>query len=119
MERSSVLLRRLWFVFAALLVLALVAACQAPAPAAPASESAAPAEDTGSAAEESSLPAAEGTFTYWGGLIFSEAANQMLVDRIEQWGEERGVDVDVVMINHSPSSVTCAVCRHFGFLGVA
>ncbi|MEZ4636056.1 MAG: extracellular solute-binding protein [Caldilineaceae bacterium] len=101
MERSSVLLRRLWFVFAALLVLALVAACQAPAPAAPASESAAPAEDTGSAAEESSLPAAEGTFTYWGGLIFSEAANQMLVDRIEQWGEERGVDVDVVMINQN------------------
>ncbi|MCB0115451.1 MAG: extracellular solute-binding protein [Caldilineaceae bacterium] len=101
MERSSVLLRRLWFVFAALLVLALVAACQAPVPAAPASESAAPAEDTGSAAEESSLPAAEGTFTYWGGLIFSEAANQMLVDRIEQWGEERGVDVDVVMINQN------------------
>ncbi|MBI1293917.1 extracellular solute-binding protein [bacterium] len=47
------------------------------------------------------MPAADGTFTYWGGLIFSEAANQMLVDRIEQWGEERGVNVDVVMINQN------------------
>ncbi|MFZ1754627.1 MAG: extracellular solute-binding protein, partial [Caldilineaceae bacterium] len=52
-------------------------------------------------------PAAEalaedvGTFTYWGGLIFSDEANQMLVDRIEAWGEDRGVDVDVVMINQN------------------
>lgn len=96
--RSSVLLRRIWFVFAALLILVMVAACQAPAPAAPTGDATAPAaEET----DGSSLPAADGTFTYWGGLIFSEAANQMLVDRIEQWGEERGVDVDVVMINQN------------------
>lgn len=100
--RSSVLLRRLWLVFAALSILVMVAACQAPAPAAPAADATAPAaEEADSTAEESSLPAADGTFTYWGGLIFSEAANQMLVDRIEQWGEERGVDVDVVMINQN------------------
>lgn len=41
------------------------------------------------------------TFVYWGGLIFSEDANNMLVERIEQWGEERGVDVEVVMINQN------------------
>lgn len=100
--RSSVRLRRIWFVFAALLILVMVTACQAPAPAAPAGDATAPAaEEADSSAEESSLPAADGTFTYWGGLIFSEAANQMLVDRIEQWGEERGVDVDVVMINQN------------------
>jgi multiple sugar transport system substrate-binding protein len=100
--RSSVLLRRIWFVFAALSILVMVAACQAPVPAAPAGDATAPAaEEADSSAEESSLPAADGTFTYWGGLIFSEAANQMLVDRIEQWGEERGVDVDVVMINQN------------------
>ena len=100
--RSSVRLRRIWFVFAALSILVMVAACQAPVPAAPAGDATAPAaEEADSSAEESSLPAADGTFTYWGGLIFSEAANQMLVDRIEQWGEERGVDVDVVMINQN------------------
>lgn len=40
-------------------------------------------------------------FTYWGGLIFSETANQMLVDRITQWGQERGVATEVVMINQN------------------
>jgi multiple sugar transport system substrate-binding protein len=102
MARSTLVSRRIWYVFSALLILFVVAACQpaapAPAPAAPAApaagESAAPAQEAG-------LPAAEGTFTYWGGLIFSEAANQMLVDRIEQWGAERGVPVEVVMINQN------------------
>jgi multiple sugar transport system substrate-binding protein len=41
------------------------------------------------------------TFTYWGGLIFSDTANQMLVDRINQWGQEKGIKVDVVMINQN------------------
>ncbi|MBK8024837.1 MAG: extracellular solute-binding protein [Chloroflexi bacterium] len=41
------------------------------------------------------------TFVYWGGLIFSETANQMLVDRITAWGAERGVPVEVVMINQN------------------
>lgn len=45
--------------------------------------------------------AQDDTFTYWGGLIFSENANQLLVDRIEQWGAEQGVNVDVVMINQN------------------
>jgi multiple sugar transport system substrate-binding protein len=99
MKRSAFLSRRLWYVLSALLIVLLVAACQ---PAAPAAEPAEPAaEATAAPAEEAAMPAAEGTFTYWGGLIFSEAANQMLVDRIEQWGAERGVDVEVVMINQN------------------
>ena len=40
-------------------------------------------------------------FTYWGGLIFSDKANQLLVDRITKWGEEKGVDTEVVMINQN------------------
>ncbi|MBZ0294636.1 MAG: extracellular solute-binding protein [Anaerolineae bacterium] len=44
---------------------------------------------------------AQDTFVYWGGLIFSETANNLLVERINQWGEERGIPVDVVMINQN------------------
>ena len=58
----------------------------------------APAAAATTAAE---LPAAEGTFTYWGGLIFSETANNLVVERVQQWGKERGVPVDVVMINQN------------------
>jgi multiple sugar transport system substrate-binding protein len=50
---------------------------------------------------EDAVAAFEGTFTYWGGLIFSDTANQMLVDRVEAWGAERGIDVEVVMINQN------------------
>jgi multiple sugar transport system substrate-binding protein len=44
---------------------------------------------------------AQETFTYWGGLIFSDAANTMFVEKIEEWGRERGINVDVVMINQN------------------
>lgn len=81
------------------LLLILLAACAAPV--APAEGEGAAGDAAADTAAEGEAPAAEGTFTYWGGLIFSDAANQMLVDRIEQWGEERGVDVDVVMINQN------------------
>jgi multiple sugar transport system substrate-binding protein len=47
------------------------------------------------------VAAQSSTFTYWGGLIFSEAANQALVSRINQWGAERGIPVEVVMINQN------------------
>jgi multiple sugar transport system substrate-binding protein len=68
-----------------------------------------PAESGGTAAQsgeeemsvEDAAAAFEGTFTYWGGLIFSDTANQMLVDKIEAWGAERGIDVEVVMINQN------------------
>ena len=41
------------------------------------------------------------TFTYWGGLIFSDEANTMFAERIEQWGAEKGIPVEVVMINQN------------------
>jgi len=49
------------------------------------------------------LPAQElgGDLTYWGGLIFSEEANALLVSEIEAWGEANGVDVTVEMINQN------------------
>jgi multiple sugar transport system substrate-binding protein len=90
----------------------LLAGCPAPAPAGgdagaaaePAAEATeAPAEEAAAEEPAAEAPAAasDDVFTYWGGLIFSDAANQMLVDRITQWGEERGVQTEVVMINQN------------------
>jgi multiple sugar transport system substrate-binding protein len=39
--------------------------------------------------------------TYWGGLIFSDDANQLLSDTITKWGEDNGVQTEVVMINQN------------------
>lgn len=44
---------------------------------------------------------AQDTFTYWGGLIFSDAANSAHEARVRQWGEENGINVEVVMINQN------------------
>jgi multiple sugar transport system substrate-binding protein len=38
---------------------------------------------------------------YWGGLIFSDEANQLLVDTINAWGDANGVETEVVMINQN------------------
>jgi multiple sugar transport system substrate-binding protein len=43
----------------------------------------------------------EDKFVYWGGLIFSEEANDAIVARIEAWGEMNGIEVEVVMINQN------------------
>jgi multiple sugar transport system substrate-binding protein len=87
-----------------MLVTALVASACA-APAAPAGGDTAPAPAAAGAATEPAADAppapAEGVFTYWGGLIFSDAANQMVVDRVTQWGQERGIETEVVMINEN------------------
>ena len=40
-------------------------------------------------------------FVFWGGLIFSEEANDALVERIEEWGELNDIEVEVVMINQN------------------
>jgi len=40
-------------------------------------------------------------FVYWGGLIFSEAANNLFVKEVQEWGQKRNIDVDVVMINQN------------------
>ena len=45
-----------------------------------------------------------GKFTYWGGLIFSDDANNMLVAEIEKWGDENGIDAEVVMINQNETN---------------
>jgi multiple sugar transport system substrate-binding protein len=39
--------------------------------------------------------------TYWGGLIFSDAANKLLTDTINDWGKQNGVETEVVMINQN------------------
>jgi len=45
--------------------------------------------------------ALSGKVTYWGGLIFSEDANNLLTETINQWGSDNGVETEVVMINQN------------------
>lgn len=97
--------RHVWV--ATLVVASVLAACAPTAPAAPAGDSGAAATPTTAAAPEAPTPLPEipapreGVFTYWGGLIFSDAANQMLVDEITEWGQEFGIETEVVMINQN------------------
>jgi multiple sugar transport system substrate-binding protein len=42
--------------------------------------------------------------TYWGGLIFSDDANNLLSDTINQWGDDNNVDTEVVMINQNETN---------------
>ena len=42
--------------------------------------------------------------TYWGGLIFSDDANKLLVDTINDWGAKNGVETEVVMINQNETT---------------
>ena len=42
--------------------------------------------------------------TYWGGLIFSDAANSMLTDTINAWGKANNIETDVVMINQNETN---------------
>jgi multiple sugar transport system substrate-binding protein len=53
------------------------------------------------AATSSSAQDLGGELTFWGGLIFSDEANDLLVDEAEAWGEANGVAVEVVMINQN------------------
>lgn len=95
--RSRVAFRKL--ALPAVLAL-LVAACAAP-PSAPAQPQAPAQPATAEATQLPAAPAPGAKFTYWGGLIFSDVANQMLVDKINEWGRLRGIEVDVVMINQN------------------
>jgi multiple sugar transport system substrate-binding protein len=93
-------MRKVWAL--ALLLTLLMAACApAAAPAGQAPAGGAPAAAATEAPAAEPVAGSDEVFTYWGGLIFSDAANQMLVDRITQWGEERGVQTEVVMINQN------------------
>ncbi len=86
--------RFLFVVVSLLFVAAVMAACAPAATTAPAATSA-------PGAVNQPLPKAVGKVTYWGGLIFSDDANNAQVARIQQWGKDRGVEVDVVMINQN------------------
>ena len=95
-NRVTQLLRQRHFWVLMLVMAVVVSAC---APTAPAASDGAPAPAAEAAATEPApeptplpeIPAPrEGVFTYWGGLIFSDAANQMLVDAITAWGKSVG-----------------------------
>ena len=60
--------------------------------------------------------AQDDTFTYWGGLIFSDEANSAHVARIEEWGELRGVPVEVVMINQNETVTRVSAAIEAGTL---
>jgi multiple sugar transport system substrate-binding protein len=110
--------RHLWAL--ALVLVMVVSACTASAPtgggdsaATPTTAAAAPAEPTAL----SEIPAPrEGVFTYWGGLIFSDAANQMLVDEITEWGQEYGIETEVVMINQNETQQRVSAAVEAGTL---
>lgn len=42
--------------------------------------------------------------TYWGGLIFSDDANNWQVQAIKDWAKANKIDIDVVMINQNETS---------------
>ena len=52
--------------------------------------------------------------TYWGGLIFSDEANNLLVETINAWGAANGVETEVVMINQNETvqKVSAAVASN-------
>ena len=48
------------------------------------------------------LPKLQGDkFVYWGGLIFSDKANKMFEERVKEWGKQRNIPVEVVMVNQN------------------
>jgi multiple sugar transport system substrate-binding protein len=46
----------------------------------------------------------DGTFTYWLGLTFPESSNTLEKQRIENWGKELGINVEVVEVNQNDTS---------------
>ncbi len=52
--------------------------------------------------------------TYWGGLIFSDVANKLLVDEVNAWGAANGIQTEVVMINQNETvqKVSAAVASN-------
>jgi len=101
-------------------------ATKAPAPAAsaaPAGTSApagmtAPAATTGAAATAGTtgttaaatpgMVQSTGKMTYWGGLIFSDDANNWQVQAIKDWGKQNKIEIDVVMINQNETNTKVA-----------
>ena len=52
--------------------------------------------------------------TFWGGLIFSDKANKLLVETIRKWGADNGIQAEVVMINQNETvqKVSAAVASN-------
>jgi len=66
---------------------------------------------SGSAAAGTAAPAVisgTGKLTYWGGLIFSDDANNLQVQTIKDWGNQNKIAVDVVMINQNETNTKVA-----------
>lgn len=92
------------------------AASAAPASAAPASSAPGGVTSTriATAAGAAATPAAStgftstGKMTYWGGLIFSDDANNLLSSTIKDWGKQHKIDIDVVMINQNETNTKVA-----------
>ncbi|MGH2459115.1 MAG: ABC transporter substrate-binding protein [Chloroflexota bacterium] len=56
-----------------------------------------------------------GTFTYWGGLIFSDDANNLEQTTIQDWGKKAGYStVDAVMINQNETNQKVAAALQSG-----
>ena len=107
--------------FVALPILAaLLAACAAPPPAANPPAAAAVEATKPAAAVPTAVPTKitapplSSKFTYWGGLIFSDAANKMIEARIKQWGKEKSIEVEVVMINQNETQQKVAAAVEAG-----
>lgn len=81
-------------------VLALLTACSTGAPTSPSPGA------TSTASDEVTEAAAafDGTFTYWMGLTFPDSSNELERQRIEEWGQARGIQVEVVEVNQNETS---------------
>ncbi|MFZ0216656.1 MAG: extracellular solute-binding protein, partial [Candidatus Dormiibacterota bacterium] len=93
----------------ALLVLASCASS------APVSSSTTSGQGGGLALPKGKLPALQGsTFTYWYGLIFSDAANQTEANQIKAWGRLHHINVDAVPVNQNDTvtKVSAALVAH-------
>lgn len=87
-------MRKLWLWFT-LVMLLLAVAC------APADSGDATTSDESADSGSGEMVSSDDPLTYWVGLTFSDTGNQLVVDRIEQFGQEKGVPVEAVVINQN------------------
>lgn len=81
-----------------------------------ASASATPAATAAAAAQPTGAPAKfSGTFSYWIGLIFSDAANNLAKKTIEDWGAQRGFSsTQAVLVNQNETNQKVAAALQAG-----
>ncbi len=102
--------------------LGLLAACGSPQPASqptsPPPPAAAPTQANPFNAQPTTAPAAASAgstkMTYWGGLIFSDAANNLFSQTVKDWGKQNNLDIDVVMINQQETNQKVAAAVEAG-----